>query len=134
MGCFGIGITRLMGVTVEALADEKGIVWPTAIAPFAAHLVMIPSEDGAAKAAADALYEKLQKAGVEVLYDDRDLRAGEKFADSDLIGIPTRIVVSAKTVEAGRYEVADRKTGGTDMMSEEELLSALGNAGVGRQA
>ena len=125
MGSYGIGPGRLMGVVVELLADEKGIVWPTSIAPFAVHLIVLPSEDAAVGESADALYEKLCKAGVEVLYDDRDLRPGEKFADSDLIGIPTRIVVSEKTHAGGKFEVKDRKSGKVEMLSESNLLSVL---------
>ena len=105
MGCFGIGITRLMGVVVEAHADEKGIVWPEAIAPFQIHLLSLDDET---KAEADALYERLVKEGKEVLYDDRDLPAGQKFADSDLLGIPTRVVLSRKAKTVGGYEIKKR--------------------------
>lgn len=105
MGCFGIGVTRLMGVVVEALSDEKGLVWPEAVAPFEYHLLSL---DADTRADADALYEKLTSDGKEVLYDDRDVGAGEKFADADLIGIPTRVVVSKKAKAAGGYEVKKR--------------------------
>lgn len=125
VGCYGIGTTRLMGTIVEVYSDKNGIVWPKSIAPFAAHLVVLPSEDTSVKKSADALYEKLVQSGVEVLYDDRDLRPGEKFADSDLIGIPTRIVVSEKTLKEGKYEVKDRKSGKVEMLSESELFSFL---------
>lgn len=122
LGSYGIGITRLMGTVVEVMADEKGIVWPEAIAPFTVHLVSLGQPGDEVSKAADALYADLQKAGVEVLYDDRDARAGEKFADSDLIGIPTRIVVGKKTLESGEYEVVDRKTGAVEKKSREALL------------
>ncbi len=85
MGSYGIGPGRSMGAIVEALGDEKGIVWPKEVAPFSLHLIALNTEDASVKAYADELYRKLNDAGVEVLYDDRDLRAGEKFADSDLI-------------------------------------------------
>jgi prolyl-tRNA synthetase len=124
MGCFGIGITRLMGVIVEALGDEKGIVWPREVAPFAVHLVRLGESEKVIEAA-DALYEQLSTQGIEVLYDDRDLRAGEKFTDSDLIGIPTRVVVSEKTIEAGLFEVVDRKTGEKKMLSAEALFESV---------
>jgi prolyl-tRNA synthetase len=117
MGCFGIGISRLMGVAVEALADARGIVWPESITPFAVHLVEIR-----AKKEADELYEKLTKMGVEVLYDDREISAGEKFADSDLIGIPYRVVVSEKTVVAEKFEVKERKNGEVRVVTEQELF------------
>jgi len=125
MGSYGIGPGRLMGVVVELLADEKGIVWPTSIAPFAMHLVILPSENAGVKKSANALYEKLTNAGIEVLYDDRDLRPGEKFADSDLLGIPTRVVVSDKTLASGNLEVKDRKSGKVKMRTEAELLEDL---------
>ncbi len=124
MGCFGIGITRLMGVIVEACSDEKGIVWPRAVTPFHVHLVRI-GESEAVVQAADTLYEELVRQGREVLYDDRDVRAGEKFADSDLLGMPTRVVVSEKTIAGGVYEVVTRATGEKTMVTQEMLLSAL---------
>ena len=126
VGCYGIGTTRLLGTIVEVFADDKGIVWPESVAPFRVHLILLSSTNGGvAEQKADALYEILKKQGVEVLYDDRDLRAGEKFADSDLIGIPTRVVVSDKTLESGAFEVRDRKTGIVSMLSESELLNAV---------
>jgi len=120
MGCYGIGPGRVMGTIVEVLSDEKGIVWPKEVAPFLVHLI-----DLRAKEAADALYEKLTSAGIEVLYDDRDARAGEKFADSDLMGIPYRVVVSEKTAASGKYEMKERKTGEVKMLDEKELLALL---------
>jgi prolyl-tRNA synthetase len=117
MGSYGIGPGRLMGTIVELLADERGIVWPEGVAPFRTHLVSLAGADARVKREADALYETLMNKGVQVLYDDRDLRAGEKFADSDLIGIPTRIVISEKTVQGGTFEVKDRKTGTVSMLS-----------------
>lgn len=90
MGCYGIGISRLMGVIVEKYHDATGIFWPEAAAPFHAHLLALNGADGT------KVYESLQKAGIEVLYDDRDSSAGEKFAEADLIGIPWRLVVSPK--------------------------------------
>ncbi len=125
VGCYGIGTTRLLGTIVEVCSDEKGIIWPESVAPFRVHLVFIPSAEGKAKAAADALYEKLRLAGVEALYDDRDLRAGEKFADSDLIGIPTRVVISEKTLASGKLEIKNRKTGAVQMLSEPEIFKTL---------
>lgn len=122
MGSYGIGPGRLMGTLVEVHSDEKGIVWPEAIAPFKIHLVSLGTEDAVVRAA-DGLYETLTKAGVEVLYDDRDLRAGEKFADADLIGIPYRAVVSAKTVSGKKVELTERKGGKVRMIAIEELLA-----------
>lgn len=123
MGCYGIGPTRVMGTIVETLSDEKGIVWPKEVAPYTIHLLEISSGEQEVKAAADALYQKLTEAGVEVLYDDRDVRAGEKFADSDLLGLPLRAVVSRKTLEAGKIETVERKTGTVEMVDEAFLLN-----------
>ncbi len=111
MGSYGIGPTRLMGIIVEVLADEKGLVWPESVAPFAVHLVSLGKAGDEVSKTADAVYDDLMKAGVEVLYDDRDMRAGEKFADSDLLGIPKRIVVGKDAVITGEFEVVDRATG-----------------------
>jgi len=121
MGCYGIGTTRLMGVIVEALADDKGIIWPKEVSPYRVHLVELSGGNADIKLKADALYDFLTQAGVEVLYDDRDVRAGEKFSDAELIGIPTRVVISAKTIAEGKLEVTDRKTGERTMKTEGEV-------------
>ncbi len=127
MGCYGIGLGRLMGVVVESLADEKGIVWPESIAPFKVHLVGLNSDDSEVKDFTDGIYLSLKEKGVEVLYDDRDLRAGEKFADSDLIGIPYRVIVSKKSKEEGKFEVITRATGEVRLLTEEELYADFDN-------
>lgn len=124
MGSYGIGPSRLMGTIVELLSDEKGIVWPEAVAPFRVHLVILGNSPEVA-VAGDMFYEKLKTLGVETLYDDRDLRPGEKFADSDLIGIPTRVVISEKTLQAGKLEVKKRIASEAEMMDEEEFLRSL---------
>ena len=122
LGSYGIGITRLMGTIVELFADEKGMVWPEAVAPFMVHLVRMV-EDPKVMAYADELYKDLTEAGVEVLYDDRDVRAGEKLADADLIGIPARVVIGKKTLETGQIESTHRKTGQTNLVTREELIA-----------
>ncbi|MEX0913034.1 MAG: aminoacyl--tRNA ligase-related protein, partial [Candidatus Paceibacterota bacterium] len=127
IGSYGIGITRLMGVLVEKFADDKGIVWPENVAPFKVHLVGLNSDDAEVKDYTDGIYLALKERGVEVLYDDRDARAGEKFADSDLIGIPYRVVVSRKTKEDGKFEVVTRATGEVRHLSEEELYGDFDN-------
>lgn len=124
LGSYGIGITRVMGVIVEKFADEKGIVWPEAIAPAKVYLARLGEEQGVVSAA-DSLYDRLEKAGVAVLYDDRDARPGEKFADADLLGIPYRVVVSNKTVAAGQYEIKQRTEQQATMMSEADLEKLL---------
>ncbi len=124
MGSYGIGPARLMATIAELMSDDKGLVWPEAVAPFRVHLVRLGDEQSVVEDA-DELYRELSEAGVEVLYDDRDLRAGEKFADSDLIGIPLRIVVSEKTVSAGKYECVERSAGATHHKSLSELIGKL---------
>ena len=124
MGCYGIGPSRLMGTVAEVLADEKGIVWPKSIAPFRAHIVRLGDTEEVV-AHADALYESLTEQGIDTLYDDRDVRAGEKFADSDLIGIPVRIIVSQNTLAEGVLEVVLRATGEKKMQTETELIEEL---------
>ncbi|OGG57741.1 prolyl-tRNA synthetase [Candidatus Kaiserbacteria bacterium RIFCSPHIGHO2_01_FULL_55_17] len=125
MGSYGIGPGRLMGAIVEVLSDEKGIVWPREVAPFAVHLVAITGGNGDVKAEADRLYELLKENNIEVLYDDRDIRAGEKFADSDLLGIPKRLVVSEKTMSEGGVEVTSRENGSTEFVSDSQLVEHL---------
>lgn len=122
MGSYGIGLGRLMGTVVEILSDDKGLVWPTSIAPFLVHLVEISSEKEIVRKTAEALYDKLAENGIEVLYDDREARAGEKFNDSDLIGIPFRIVVSEKGIDKGEFEIKERKTGKISMIKEKDLI------------
>lgn len=122
MGSYGIGPGRVMGTIVELLSDEKGMVWPESVAPFKFHLVSLAGNDPEVESYADTLYKELSDKGASVLYDDRDLRAGEKFADSDLIGIPWRIVVGKKTLESGQIELVERKTGDVRLISRQELL------------
>ncbi|MCK5080562.1 MAG: proline--tRNA ligase [Candidatus Moranbacteria bacterium] len=120
MGSYGIGSTRAMGVIVEKLHDDKGIIWPEAVAPFKVHLISIGENEKAQE-----LYEKLQTKGVEVLFDDRDMSPGGKFAEADLIGCPYRVVISAKTLEKGKIEVKKRNDDKIEFLNEEELLSKI---------
>ena len=120
MGSYGIGITRLMGTIVEMLSDDKGIVWPEAIAPFKIHIVSI-GEKGAAEA--NKLYEELMSAGVEAFYDDRAERPGAKFADAELMGMPWRITMSDRAIEnGGKFELTERKSGETKLLTYDELV------------
>ena len=122
IGSYGIGITRAMGVIAEKLSDDKGLVWPEAIAPYRVYLVSI-GEKGAEKA--DELYETLRSRKVEVLYDDRDERPGAKFADSELMGIPIRVTVSDRLVESKQVELTTRAKGETKLLTVDELLATL---------
>ena len=119
MGSYGIGIGRLMGTVVEVTSDDKGIVWPKEIAPFQVHLLSLSDK---AEKLAEKVYKTLTSKGIETLYDDRDLRAGEKFADADLIGIPTRVVVGEKTLDTEMLEIKDRKTGKETKLTLEEFV------------
>ncbi len=123
LASYGIGITRVMGVIVEKFADDKGIVWPSEIAPFKFHLVSLAT-DAETIEKANGVYESLVNSGAEVLYDDRaDVRAGEKFADSDLLGLPWRLVISTKSLAAGGVEVKNRTTGETQIIALTDLLA-----------
>ena len=125
MGCYGIGPTRLMGTLVEVLSDEKGIVWPKNVAPYQVHLILLNQQDPEVRDWAEGIYASLKKGGAEVLFDDRDVTTGHKFADSDLMGIPERVVVSKRGKEEGTFEVVARATGETVHMNEEELYQTF---------
>jgi prolyl-tRNA synthetase len=117
MGCYGIGLQRLIGTIVEVKSDEKGMIWPENVAPFRVHLIAAKSHDPKVKEMADRIYADLNKAQIEVLYDDREeASSGQKFADADLIGCPYRLVVSDKTIAANAVEIKKR--------DEEELKMA----------
>lgn len=116
MGCYGIGISRLLGVIVEANYDKDGIIWPKEVAPFRFHLLSLlkgtKKEDREIKKQADLLYKKITKKGIEVLYDDRkDVFAGEKLVEADLLGLPSRIVISERTIKNHLFELKERKNG-----------------------
>ncbi|MFA7193882.1 MAG: aminoacyl--tRNA ligase-related protein [Candidatus Paceibacterota bacterium] len=123
MGCYGIGIGRLMGTVVEVLSDDKGIVWPKSVSPFDLHLICLNTDNAEVLDEANKIYESLNKNGFSVLFDDRDKQAGEKFADSDLIGIPTRIIVSKKTLVSGAHEVVDRSSQEVSEFSTSAIVS-----------
>jgi prolyl-tRNA synthetase len=124
LGSYGIGITRVAGVIAEKFSDDRGLVWPESIAPAKVYLARLGGDETVVKAA-DELYKRLHESGVGILYDDRDLRAGEKFADADLMGIPYRLVVSAKTVEAGKYELKARTSAETEHLTSEQVIEKL---------
>ena len=124
MGCYGIGISRTMGVIVEKFNDERGILWPASIAPFTVHLASLNTNDEAVIKRADEVYELLTKAGVEVLYDERtDVGAGQKLGEADMIGCPIRAVVSSKTQD--KVEVKMRNEKEAKLMSVEELIGVV---------
>jgi len=122
IGSYGIGITRAMGVIAEKFSDDKGLIWPTAIAPYHVYLVSI-GQNGQQEA--DKVYEQLVSAGIEVLYDDRDERPGAKFADAELMGIPLRLTISDRGIEAGKHELTTRVNGETTLVSATELIDEV---------
>lgn len=123
MGCYGFGLARTLTTVVEEYHDDKGIVWPKSIAPFAVHLIGIMNQESGIKEKTEEVYKKLLDAGVEVLYDDRDTSTGAKFADADLIGIPTRLVVSAKSGD--KIEWKERNKQEAELLSFDEVLQKL---------
>lgn len=124
MGSYGIGPSRLMGLLAEHFADDRGLVWPVNVAPAKVYIARLSDNDAAVKQA-DKLYELLTSKQIEVIYDDRDLRAGEKFADADLLGIPYRVVISDRTADAGNYEFKARTSAEASQVSLDELLSKI---------
>lgn len=120
MGSYGIGVNRLLGVITEVFADNAGLVWPEAVAPFRVHLISIGEDEQA-----QVLYAKMQEQGIGVLWDDRDARAGEKFADADLIGIPHRVTISSRSLEQGGVEYKHRTQKESNILSIEEVITEL---------
>ena len=123
LGSYGIGITRVMGVLVEKFADEKGIVWPKNVAPAKVYLVGIGGEEAIKRT--NELYDDLMSRNIEVLYDDRDVRPGEKFADSELLGIPYRVTVSDRLIAENMYELVERKDGQKTLLTHDQLIAKL---------
>jgi len=125
LGSYGIGITRLIGVIAELFADDKGLVWPEAVAPAKVHLIRIGDSENVLKEA-DELYNLLTDTDIAVIYDDRNARPGEMFADADLIGIPNRVVISEKTIASSSYEWKIRTAEHAEYINKEKLLNLLG--------
>jgi prolyl-tRNA synthetase len=125
MGSYGIGVSRLVGAIVEASHDDAGIIWPQSVAPFDVGLINLKVGDAATDAACEDIYAKLQTAGLSVLYDDRDDRAGAKFAAMDLIGLPWQIIVGPKGLASGEVELKERATGARHSLTFESALNRL---------
>ena len=125
MGAYGIGLGRLMGTAVELHNDEAGIIWPEEIAPFKVHLIGIKLNEASVKQKADEIYKILEEAGIDVLYDDRDARVGEKFADADLIGCPFRLIVSDKAIKKNTLEIKKRDSGEVSFVKVEKIIEWL---------
>jgi prolyl-tRNA synthetase len=128
MGSYGVGVSRLAGAIIEACHDDAGIVWPMPVAPFHVGLINLKAGDKGTDAACDDLYARLGKAGVEVLYDDQDERAGAKFTTMDLIGLPLQVIVGPKGLKDGTVELKDRKTGERETLAPEAALRKVAAA------
>ena len=126
MGCYGIGLGRLVSAAIEQNHDDKGIIWPLAIAPYQVYLCPLYRAGSGVAAAAEKLYEELEKAGIEVLFDDRDESPGIKFNDADLLGIPLRVTVSARTLEKSSVELKLRAEKESELVPLTEAVSRLG--------
>jgi prolyl-tRNA synthetase len=126
MGCYGIGVTRIVAAAIEQNHDDAGIVWPQPMAPWQVAVCVInPKQDATVAAAAEALYAELQSAGIDAVLDDRGLRPGAMFADIELIGIPHRVVVSERALAAGTFEYRARSSAETENITRETLISRL---------
>jgi prolyl-tRNA synthetase len=125
MGCYGIGVNRILAASIEQHHDLKGIQWPEAIAPFAVEIITVNHADDNVRDAAEKIYEELTKAGKDVLFDDRDERVGVKFNDADLVGIPTQIVVGDRSLKEGKVELKNRRTGETKLVDLHSIVSSL---------
>ncbi|MEM9855227.1 MAG: proline--tRNA ligase [Pseudomonadota bacterium] len=125
MGSHGIGVSRLVGAIIEAFHDDKGIIWPEGVTPFHCGIVNLKQGDAEADAACESLYSQLKAAGLDPLYDDRDERAGGKFATMDLIGLPWRITVGPRGLKAGVVEVGSRRTGQSEEMTPEAAIARI---------
>ena len=125
MGCYGIGVSRLVGAIIEASNDDAGIIWPAGVAPFEAGLINLRAGDAACVDAADALYATMHNAGIDTLYDDRAESAGAKFAGMDLIGLPWQVIVGPRGLQKGMVEVKNRATGRREEMTAEAAINRL---------
>jgi len=125
MGSHGIGVSRLVGAIIEASHDDKGIIWPEGVTPYHCGIVNLKQGDAEADAACESLYNQLRNAGLEPLYDDRNERAGGKFATMDLIGLPWRLTVGPRGLKNGVIELAGRKTGVSEEMTPEAAIQKV---------
>ncbi|MDP6691259.1 MAG: His/Gly/Thr/Pro-type tRNA ligase C-terminal domain-containing protein, partial [Alphaproteobacteria bacterium] len=125
MGSYGIGVSRLVGAIIEASHDDDGIIWPDSVAPFDVGLINLKVGDEACDSAVNDIYAKLRRAGVDVLLDDSDGRAGGKFATMDLIGLPWQMIVGPRGLKSGIVEVKERRTGERQELSVEAAVAAM---------
>jgi prolyl-tRNA synthetase len=124
-GSYGVGVSRLVGAIIEASHDEAGIIWPESVAPFRVGLINLKAGDAKVDAASETLYQRLTNAGITVLYDDLDQRAGAKFATMDLIGLPWQAIIGPKGVERGEVEIKRRATGVRDTVAFDAAVDRI---------
>jgi len=124
-GSYGVGVSRLLGAIIEASHDEAGIIWPPAVAPFTVGLLNLKAGDSATDEACESLYQGLRAAGIDVLYDDTEERAGGKFKSMDLIGLPWQVIVGPKALEKGEIELKNRASGERETLELETAIKTL---------
>ena len=127
MGSYGVGVSRLVGAIIEASHDEKGIVWPEAVAPFDVGLINVKIDDAKCSEICHELDRRFHESGLDILYDDRDERTGSKLADMDLIGLPWQIIVGPRGLKSGVVELKNRKTGLSEELTIDEVLGRFIN-------
>ncbi len=125
MGSYGVGVSRLLGGIIEASHDENGIIWPKEVAPFDVGLINMKAGNEDTDKVCEQLYERLENAGIDVLYDDRTGQAGAKFATMDLIGLPTQVIVGPRGLKSNEVEVKDRATGDREMVSIDTVVDRI---------
>jgi prolyl-tRNA synthetase len=126
MGCYGIGVSRVVAAAIEQNHDDRGIIWPEAIAPFQVALVPVNAHKSArVKEKAEEIYQQLIAAGIDVLFDDRGLRPGVAFADMELMGIPHRLILGERGLDNGQIEYKNRRTGDGEDLALDDLISAI---------
>ena len=126
MGCYGIGVERLAASICEARHDERGPIWPVSVAPWQVHLCCVRADDAQTKEAAGRIYRQMEDMGLEVLYDDRNVRAGVMFSDADLLGVPVRVIISPRNCQEGKGELTLRDKSRTELISLEEIAGTAG--------
>jgi prolyl-tRNA synthetase len=125
LGYYGICVSKVAAAVVEQSHDDSGIIWPIAIAPFQVHLIALNTEDEEVRNEAENIYQELTKDGVEVLYDDRDLRAGEKFGEADLFGMPIRLTISKRTCKERKLELKFRSKSTSELLAYDDVVRII---------
>jgi prolyl-tRNA synthetase len=125
MGCYGIGVSRLIAAIIELNSDANGIIWPSEVSPFDVEILPVQASDPVSMELAQKYYQELKAAGVDVLLDDREESAGRKFNDADLIGIPYRVIIGKRMLAQNQVEIKERRTGQTEAVSKDQLAQEV---------